>query len=135
MGFDKCFRFGVLNQDAQLFKDPVVIVHGYSFMLSLDVTSSNVVFQIEGVVQYLLLPDLHDSPLYSPRTCQHFNFVDFIALNVLIRVRIERGQKSWENWVVIGVSDACFRIRLSHCANKGMLPDQDTFDQLVVTHA
>ena len=82
-----------------------------------------------------MLPDLHDSPFYIPRTCQHFNFVDFIALNVLICVRIERGKKSWNNWVVIGVSDASFWIRLSHYTNKRMLANQDTFDQLVVTHA
>ena len=83
-GLSKFFRFRVLNEDAQLFKDPVVVVHSDFLILTSEIVLSDGIFFAESVVEYLLLPNFHDCPLYSPSVCEHFDFVYFIALNVEI---------------------------------------------------
>jgi hypothetical protein len=88
----KRFRFGGLNEDAQLFKDPVVVVHCDFFILTSEIVLSDGIFFTVSVVQYLLLPYLHDCPLYSPSVSEHYYFFDFIALYVEISLRIQRGK-------------------------------------------
>ena len=87
-GLGKCFRFGVLNQNAQLFKDPVMVVHCDFLILTFEIVLSDGIFFTESVVEYLLLPDFHNCPFYSPSICEHFDFVDFISLNVEISLWI-----------------------------------------------
>jgi hypothetical protein len=87
----KRFCFRVLNEDAQLFKDPVVVVHCDFFILTFEIVLSDGIFFTVSVVQYLLLPDLHYCPHYSPSVSEQYDFVDFIALNVEISLWIQRG--------------------------------------------
>ena len=89
MYFNIFFCFGVLNEGAQLFKDPVVVVHGDFLKLTFKFVSSDGVLSIVSVVQNLLLPDLHDGPLNSSSIREHLALLTFIALNVLVGLRVQ----------------------------------------------
>ncbi|MFN7881242.1 MAG: hypothetical protein ACK5NI_02065, partial [bacterium] len=86
--FEKCFCFRILDQDAELFENPIAIVHCDFLILRIEIVPSDGIFYIVSVVQYLLMPDLHDCPFHSPSVSEHFDFVDFIALNVEISLQI-----------------------------------------------
>jgi hypothetical protein len=66
-----------------------VVVQGDSLVLALDLISPEWVVPIVGVVQYLLLPDLHDCPLDITGVGQHLDLLDFAALDVEISLRIQ----------------------------------------------
>ena len=89
MYFDIFFCFGVLNEGAQLFKDTVVVVHGDFLELTFKLVFSDGVLSIIRVVQNFLLPDLHDGPLDDPSIGEHLDLLNFIALNVLVSLRVQ----------------------------------------------
>ena len=65
-----------------------MVVHCDFLILTSEIVLSDGIFFAESVVEYLLLPNFHDCPLYSPSVCEHFDFVYFIALNVEISLWI-----------------------------------------------
>ena len=66
-----------------------MVVQGYSLVLARDLISPEWVIPIVGVVQYLLLPDLHECPLDITGVGQHLDLLDFTALDVEISLRIQ----------------------------------------------
>ena len=89
MYFNIFFCFGVLNEGAQLFKDPVVVVHGDFLKLTFKFVFSDGILSIVSKVQNLLLSDLHDGPLNSSSIREHLDLLNFIALNVLVGLRVQ----------------------------------------------